>query len=63
MSIEDEIKEIEIALTSKLNQLINLYKEKKSLEEFIREQKLTYEYDKWRPKFYNDRKWLIERKE
>lgn len=57
MALDDEIKGLETLLTSKLNQLLNLYKEKRALEEFIKEKGLTNEYDGWRRCFYQNRGW------
>lgn len=56
-SIEDELKELESHLTEKLNQLLNLYKEKKALEEFVKEKKLSDEFSEWRKMFYQNKMW------
>ncbi len=60
VTIEEELKEIETLLLSKLNQLLNLYKEKRSLEEFVKEKGLTDEYRVWRNIFYHNRNWKRE---
>ena len=57
MTIENEIKEIESLLTEKLNQLLNLYKEKRALEEFMKEKNLSDEFLEWRKMFYQNRGW------
>ena len=57
LSIENEIKEIESLLTEKLNQLLNLYKEKRALEEFIKEKNLSDEFLEYRKTFYKNRGW------
>lgn len=55
--IEDEIKDLEANLTIKFNQLLNLYKEKRSLEEFVKENKMSDDYNEWRKIFYQNRSW------
>ncbi len=57
MTIEDEIKELENLLNKKLSQLLNLYKEKRALEEFIKEKNLSDEFSEWRKIFYQNRRW------
>ncbi len=58
--IEEELKEIETLLISKLNQLLNLYKEKRSLEEYVKEKGMTDDYLIWRDVFYRNRGWKKE---
>jgi len=57
VTIENEVKEIEFLLNEKLNQLLNLFKEKRALEEFIKEKSLSDEFSEWRKDFYQNRKW------
>ena len=57
MTIENEIKELENLLNEKLSQLLSLYKEKRALEEFIKEKSLSDEFSEWRKDFYQNRKW------
>ncbi len=57
ITIENEIKEVEALLNEKFSQLLNLYKEKRALEEFIKDKKLTDEYTEWRKVFYQNRRW------
>jgi len=57
VTIENEIKELENLLNEKLSQLLSLYKEKRALEEFIKEKSLSDEFSEWRKDFYQNRKW------
>lgn len=56
-NFENQLKDLNKKVKHKLNELRNLYRENCCLKDFIKNEKLIEDYEKWRVEYFQRHKW------